>query len=140
VPALPCACANLRRATRAISRLYNQELRSHEIEITQLTILMTLDRTGEISQGKLGRFLGLDSTTLTRTLELVRKHGWIRPKEAKDSRIRIIVMTADGRAKLSQALPGWKRAQDRVQKWLGEQSMAQLRTLSARLTEMSMEG
>jgi DNA-binding MarR family transcriptional regulator len=42
--------------------LYNQELRSGEIEITQFTILTALDRAGELSQGKLGKLLALDST------------------------------------------------------------------------------
>jgi DNA-binding MarR family transcriptional regulator len=140
VPVLPCACANWRRAARSISRIYNHELRSHGIEITQLTILMTLDQTGEISQGKLGKFLGLDSTTLTRTLELVSKRGWIRLKEGKDRRVRIIAMTPAGSAKLQQTLPAWKRAQDRVRKRLGDEAVAQLGTLSARVTEMSIEG
>ena len=62
LPTLPCTCANLRRAARTVTRLYNQELRSGEIEITQFTILTALDRAGELSQGKLGKLLALDST------------------------------------------------------------------------------
>ena len=140
LPTLPCTCANLRRAARAVTRLYNQELRFNEIEITQFTILMALDRTGDISQGKLGKLLALDSTTLTRMLELLRKRGWIQEKEGEDRRFRIIRLSTAGRAKLQQSLPHWKRAQDRLQGALGEQRMKQLAGLLAEVAVMSFEG
>ena len=136
---LPCACANLRRAARAVTRLYNQELRSERIEITQFTILMALERAGEISQGKLGKLLALDSTTLTRMLELLEKRGWIQEKEGEDRRFRIIRLTAAGRAKLRQTLPHWKRAQDRMKSALGEQTMSELGGLLSEVAATSAE-
>jgi hypothetical protein len=48
-------------------------------------------------------------------------------------------MTTAGRAKLQQSLPHWKRAQDRMQKALGEQTMGQLGGLLAQVTAMSGE-
>jgi DNA-binding MarR family transcriptional regulator len=134
LPDLRCACANLRRAARVVSRIYGRELRSQHIEITQFTILMTLERTGQISQGKLGRVLALDSTTLTRTLALLRKRGWIREKEGDDRRFRMIELTSAGRTKVNQGLPHWKRAQDRLQGLLGESTMNQLGELLARIS------
>jgi DNA-binding MarR family transcriptional regulator len=136
---LPCMCANLRRAARAITRLYNRELRSGHIEITQFTLLMTLDRTGEVSQGQLGRLLALDSTTLTRILEPLRKKGWIGETEGDDRRFRMIRLTAAGRAKLGQSIPHWKRAQSRVQEAIGEQTMNQLSGMLERVTAMATE-
>ena len=137
---LPCTCANLRRAARAVTRLYNQEFRSDDIEITQFTILMALDRAGEISQGKLGKLLALDSTTLTRTLVLLRKRGWIQEKEGEDRRFRLIRLTSAARSRLQQSLPRWKKAQDRMQSALGEDTMRHLTGLLARVTVLSSEG
>jgi DNA-binding MarR family transcriptional regulator len=134
---LPCACANLRRAARVITRLYNRELRTEHIEITQFTLLMTLDLAGEVSQGQLGKLLALDSTTLTRMLELIEKKGWIKEKEGDDRRFRIIRLTAAGRAKLEQSMPYWKKAQNRVQKALGEQTMNQLGGMLERVTAIA---
>ncbi|MGH9585510.1 MAG: MarR family winged helix-turn-helix transcriptional regulator [Acidobacteriaceae bacterium] len=132
-PTLPCTCANLRRAARSITRLYNHELRSEKIEITQLTLLMALDRTGEISQGRLGRLLALDSTTLTRVLKPLKKQGWIQEQEGDDRRVRIIRLTAAGHAKLKQVLPHWARAQARIESTLGEASMSKLEMLLTRV-------
>jgi DNA-binding MarR family transcriptional regulator len=123
---LPCACANLRRAARAITRLYNRELRSQHIEATQFTLLMALDLAGEVSQGRLGKLLAMDSTTLTRMLALLKKKGWVSEKEGEDRRFRMIRLTAAGRTKLAQCMPYWKKAQARVQEALGEQNMNQL--------------
>jgi DNA-binding MarR family transcriptional regulator len=140
LPMLPCACANLRRAARTVSRMYNEELRSDQIEITQFTLLMALQQAGEISQGKLGKLLGLDSTTLTRMLELLRKRGWIQEKEGEDRRFRIIRLTTTGGAKLQQSLPHWKRAQERMQSAVGEGTMSELGGVLARvITALSGE-
>jgi DNA-binding MarR family transcriptional regulator len=134
---LPCACANLRRAARAVSRLYNHVLRSERIEITQFTLLMALNRAGEISQGQLGKLLALDSTTLTRVLELLRKKGWAKEKEGEDRRFRIIQLTAAGREKLAKSMPHWKKAQGSLQEALGEQTMNQLEGMLNRVTAVA---
>ena len=138
LPTLPCACANLRRAARAVTRLYNQELRAKQIEITQFTLLMALERTGEISQGELGKLLALDSTTLTRMLELLKKRAWIQEKEGDDRRFRLIRLTTAGQTKFQQSLPNWKRAQDRVENALGEDTMRKLEGVLTKVTGMTM--
>jgi len=140
LPTLLCACGNLRRAARAITRLYNHELRSQRIETTQFTILMTLDRAGEVSQGKLGRILALDSTTLTRVLLVLRRRGWIQEKEGEDRRFRLIRLTSAGRAKLQHGLPHWERAQRRVESALGEAAVRELGRLLTQVTALSAEG
>ena len=140
MPTLLCACGNLRRAARAITRLYNHELRSQRIETTQFTILMTLDRAGEVSQGKLGRILALDSTTLTRVLLVLRRRGWIQEKEGEDRRFRLIRLTSAGRAKLQHGLPHWERAQRRVESALGEAAVRELGRLLTQVTALSAEG
>jgi DNA-binding MarR family transcriptional regulator len=137
MPTMPCACANLRRAARSITRLYNRELRPENIEVTQFTLLMALDRTGDISQGKLGRLVSLDSTTLTRMLKPLNKQGWIQEREGDDRRVRIIRLTTAGRAKLQHGLPLWKRAQTRIEDTLGEPSMKKLEVLLARVEAAS---
>lgn len=125
VPFLPCACASLRRVTRAVSRMYNRELRSTELEITQFTLLMALDLTGETSQGELGRLLALDSTTLTRMLELLRKRTWITLRQGDDRRRRMVRLTQAGSKKLQESRPYWKRAQDNLRTALGEKTLGQ---------------
>jgi len=131
LPVLPCACANLRRAARAVTRLYNQALRPDGIEITQFTLLMALSITGETSQGELADLLALDSTTLTRTLSLTRGRRWIHVRQGRDRRQRLVSLTATGQEKLQQAMPHWTQAQQDLQRAVGRETFAHLGGLLA---------
>ena len=137
LPALPCACANLRRAARAVTRLYNRELLSDGIEITQFTLMMTLNHVGEVPQGELGEILALDSTSLTRMLKLLKDHGWVQTKEGHDRRFRLIRLTRAGREKFQQCLPHWKHAEKQLRAALGEDTMSELGTVLAEVTRVS---
>src|SRR5260370_42511744 len=91
--ALPCACQNLRRVTRLVTRIYAQELRKAGIEITQFGLLTALAIVGEASQKALSAGFAMDSTTLTRTLALLRKQGRIHARPGKDKRERMFRLT-----------------------------------------------
>jgi DNA-binding MarR family transcriptional regulator len=138
LPALPCACANLRRAARAVTRLYNRELLSDGIEITQFTLMMTLKRVGEVAQGELAEILALDSTSLTRMLKLLKDHGWVQVKEGDDRRFRLIRLTKAGREKFQQCLPHWKHAEKQLRASLGERTMSGLGAVLAEVARVSV--
>jgi DNA-binding MarR family transcriptional regulator len=135
---LPCACANLRRTARAVTRIYNRELRPAGLELTQFALLMALNLTGETTQGDLGKLLALDTTSLTRMLRLLTKRGWIGVKAGEDRRQRLLRLTPSGRQKLRQSLPHWERAQRRLRRGLGETSWSQMCGLLAEVTRASV--
>jgi DNA-binding MarR family transcriptional regulator len=116
---LPCACANLRRASRAVSQLYAEHLRPTGLTMPQFTLLQALALAGELTQAGLGQILVLDSTTLTRTLRPLEARGWIRRRAGKDRRERRIVLTRTGRAVFRRAVPAWNRAQESLRAILG---------------------
>src|ERR1041384_6032325 len=66
LPRLPCACAVFRRASRAMTRAYERALRGTGLNISQFTLLQALAHVGPITQGRLGRMLALDRSTLHR--------------------------------------------------------------------------
>lgn len=137
VPALPCACANLRRAARAVTRLYNQALRPSGIEITQFTLLMALNLTGEASQGEVSDLLALDSTTLTRTLSLLKRRRWIRVRKGDDRRQRLLSLTPAGQVKLQESMPYWSQAQVGLQTALDRDDFGRVGGLLAAITAVS---
>src|SRR5437016_12563361 len=93
---LPCACQRLRRATRVVTRIYDQELAKAGIEITQYGLLTALDLTGEANQKTLSAGFAMDSTTLTRTLGLLLKQGWVRVLRGRDRSARPLSRTRAG--------------------------------------------
>jgi DNA-binding MarR family transcriptional regulator len=118
-PALPCMCASLRRASRAITQLYEQAVSPAGLSATQFTILQTLSLTGEITQGELARILAMDSTTLTRTLAIMTRSGWITKRRGKDRREWRMRPSTAGKILFKRALPHWQKAQTKLRRQLG---------------------
>lgn len=120
--------------------MYNHELRSTGLELTQLTLLMTLNIAGETTQGNLGKLLALDSTSLTRMLRLVTRRGWIGVRTGEDRREKRLRLTPSGREKLEQSQPHWERAQKRLRQNLGEPGWTEMRRLLAEVARASGAG
>jgi DNA-binding MarR family transcriptional regulator len=140
IPELPCACASLRRAARALTLPYEAVLRPFGLHITQFTILQTLARTGEVLQGKLGRILALDSTTLTRTLRIMVREGWIAERRGTDRRERLIGLAEAGRKLLEAATPRWEKTQEELSHRFGDRRWSDLFTITNELTLLTTQG
>jgi DNA-binding MarR family transcriptional regulator len=119
VDALVCACATVRRASRAVTQLYDGWLRDHGIEGPQFALLAMLDRFGPCSQATLGRRFDLDKTTLSRNLKLLNDRRWIEFAAGDDARERRVQLTAGGQRRLAAARPAWRTAQDELRTALG---------------------
>ena len=117
---LPCACQNLRRVTRVVTRIYDEELRKAGLEVTQFGLLTALAATEEANQKRLSAGFAMDSTTLTRTLGLLLRQGWVRVRRGKDRRERLFRLTQGGKRQLAEAQRYWERAEERLRKELGD--------------------
>jgi DNA-binding MarR family transcriptional regulator len=114
----PCLCGALRQASRAVSRLYDDELRAVGLRTTQYTLLRVLTRTGEVRQGDLSELTSLDETTLTRNLRPLVDAGLVAVRSGDDRREKLVTVTNAATAKLAEAQPAWERAQAKMQKLL----------------------
>lgn len=136
-PTTPCLCNALRQASRAVSRLYDDELRALGLRTTQFSLLRHLSRAGEIRQRDLGERTLIDETTLTRNLTPLVKHGWVAVRPGDDRREKLVRITDAGTAKMKEAGPAWQRAQGRMRSLLPEgawQSLLAVLPEVARLT------
>ena len=108
------------------------------IEIAQFGLLTALDLTGEANQKSLSGGLAMDSTTLTRTLGLMRKQGWVRVRRGKDKRERLFRLTRRGQQQLAMAQPYWEGAQRRLRKELGDAGWKSMTQAVSELTEAAL--
>ena len=120
LPDLPCLCASLRRASRVLTQVYEDALRPAGLRATQFTVLQALSLTGEVLHGELGEILAMDSTTLTRTLEILSRRGWIAKRTGKDLRERWVRLTKAGLTAFEKALPLWEKTQSDLRRRLGD--------------------
>lgn len=135
---LPCACQNLRRLTRVVTRIYDQELRKAGLEITQFGLLTALGKTGEATQKRLSAGLAMDSTTLTRTLRLMRRQGWVHVRRGKDRRERLFSLTRAGKRQMAVAQKDWELAEHRLRQELGGVGWKGMKQAVARMTEAAL--
>jgi DNA-binding MarR family transcriptional regulator len=135
---LPCACQNLRRLSRVVTRTYDQELRRAGLEITQYGLLTALAKVGEANQKRLGAGFAMDSTTLTRTLGLLRKQGWIRARRGKDRRERLFSLTGAGSRQLATAQPHWEQAERKLRNQLGDAGWKNMKETVSQMTKAAV--
>lgn len=135
---LPCACQNLRRATRVVTRIYDQELRRAGLEVAQFGLLTALAATREANQRRLSAGFAVDSTTLTRTLGLMRKKGWVQVRTGRDRRERLFRLTPTGKRQMVSAQPHWARAERRLRKELGDAGWKAMKQAVSRMTEAAV--
>ena len=135
---LPCACQNLRRVTRVVTRIYDQELRKAGLEITQFGLLTALAATEEANQKRLSAGFTMDSTTLTRTLGLLLKQGWVRVRRGKDRRERLFSLTRAGKRQMAEAQPYWELAEHKLRQALGDADWKSMKKTVSRMTEAAM--
>jgi DNA-binding MarR family transcriptional regulator len=134
IPALPCMGASFRRASRALTQHYDKALRPSGLRATQFTVLQALTLTGEVSQKKLGKILAMDSTTLTRTLEILSRHGWITKKQGDDRREWRLRLTHAGESQFKRSLLNWQKVQSQLQRLFGTDRWENLLSLTNQVT------
>lgn len=120
LPALQdCTCLNLRKATRAVTQLYDEFLRPANLRATQFSLLGVVAKLGTTSITELADFAVMDRTTLKRNLELLEREGLIKIRPGSDARVREVSLTPAAYTRLQAALPHWEQAQAHVTSYLG---------------------
>ena len=118
LPDLGCACATLRRAARLVTQLYSHEMGNtdmgHTMEPAQYSLLCAMSAQPGLNQSRLSAALGLDKTTMSRNLRVMKTYGWIKTAGTGDRRESGYVLTANGKKMLSSVKPSWARAQARL--------------------------
>jgi DNA-binding MarR family transcriptional regulator len=122
-----CLNANLRRANRRVSQWYARTIGDIGLEGTQFTLLATVNGFGSCTLGQLAQWMGLEQSTATRSVELLRKAGLVEVRSSeRDARVREIALTAEGRSRLKEAMPAWRAAQEKAVSALGKAKATRL--------------
>jgi DNA-binding MarR family transcriptional regulator len=130
-----CTCFTLRKATRAVTQLYDEALRPTGLRTTQFSLLTLLRLAGKLPITRLAEEAVMDRTTLSRNLEVLERDGLVRVQPGADARVREVELTDEGLARLTRAFPRWQSAQRAVARHLGSRRMARmLADLSSAMT------
>ena len=129
-----CVCARVRKASRAMTAIYDRFLSPADLRVTQFSLLNNIKRLEQATITELSERMLMDKTTLARNVRLLEKKGLIRTKTGKDRRFKEISVTRKGANSLAMARPLWVQAQKYVVTNMGKNRMDQL---IADLSELS---
>ena len=117
----PCICGRLRRASRALTRHYDDALAPVGLTITQFSVLRTLSTMERPTLVELSDRTAHEKSALWRTLQPLIRQDWVA---AEPGRVLRFVLTGVGRERLALARPLWKTAQASVSQTLGPREAA----------------
>ena len=90
----------LRATWQAISRMYNEEALKHGGTMATGFALLSMDKEKGTPSTSLGPKMGMEATSLTRTLKTMEEKGLIeRKKNPEDGRGVLIYLTEEGKEK-----------------------------------------
>ena len=130
---MTCACYNLRRASRAVTQVFDSYFEELGIKSTQYTVLAALsyESDGRPTVSHLAGALVLEQSSLSRNLAVLERQRLIRLVAGdEDKRERVVLLTRAGKAMLARGYPLWKQAQAAVTGALDPKDLeTQLRSL-----------
>ena len=132
-----CAAFRFRMAARAVTRLYDAALQKSGIRSTQFAILVAVAKKQPIPIHSLSEILFIDQTTLTRSLQLMRKEGLVAVSKRSTMRQRFVTLTPRGEGALKRALPAWRDVQSRFVASVGTKNWSELRDELERLSTLA---
>ncbi len=136
---LPCLCTSLRKASRAVTRVYDDRLAGSGLTTTQFAVLRHLARHGDLPLSRLAELLVMDRTSLYRMLTPIERHGWIAIEQAQ-GRTKTASLTEAGRAKMTEATAAWEACQAEIVGTMGAEQWQALEGQLRALVDVSRGG
>lgn len=129
----PCNCLNIRRASQALTEVYDEFLAPSNIKIGQFSLLKHINQLEPVSVSDLALIIRLDRTTLVRNLKPLEQSGFVEDISTQGTRNRQLKLTAKGVETYKHAEELWEKAQNFLEEYLGRGNIDVFRTLLSKI-------
>jgi DNA-binding MarR family transcriptional regulator len=128
-----CNCLNIRRASQAVTEVYDEFLAPSNLKIGQYSLLKHINQLGPVSVSDLALIIRLDRTTLVRNLKPLENGGFVEDISSEGTRNRQLKLTKEGIEIYKQAEELWEKAQDFLEEYLGKDNIDTFTTLLSKI-------
>lgn len=105
----------MRRLQQIAVAIFMQEAGEAGVTPVQYAVLHTLGERPGVDQRTLAESVSLDTSTIGNVLDRLEARGWVtRSLSPHDRRVRLLNLTGEGQAQLSDAMPRMLKAQERI--------------------------
>ena len=109
-----CVYSNLKLLSRVLGNVFDEALKPSGFRASQLALMWSIVAMQPVEINRLSYTMRTDQTTLSRTIENLRRARLVTVRAGRDRRTRIVTATALGRRRFEQAMPYWEEAQRRA--------------------------
>jgi DNA-binding MarR family transcriptional regulator len=106
-----CAFSQLKLLGRVVNTLYDEALKPVGLRANQLALMWAIVAMEPVDLTSLGAATLTDQTTLSRTVENLRRARLVSVRAGADRRVKELRLTAAGKARFAAAMPYWEHAQ-----------------------------
>ena len=130
-----CYCINSRRLSNLITNKYDKHLQEINLTVNQYSLLVNINQLEICSVSDLAIYVGLERTTLVRTLKPLFDKKLIEDISETTQRNRQIKITQKGKEVLAKGKPLWKQAQKEIEDKIGKDNILVLSEIFSRLID-----
>jgi DNA-binding MarR family transcriptional regulator len=106
-----CAFSQLKLMGRVVNAIYDQALEPVGLRASQLALMWAIVATEPVDMTTLGEVTYTDQTTLSRTVQTLRRMRLVSVRPGADRRVKLLSLSAAGKARFAAAMPCWEGAQ-----------------------------
>ena len=92
-----CIAVRIRLLNRTVTSIFDEALRPLGVKVSQLNVLMVVAKRGPLSPGEVARRLNMEKSTLSRNVDRMKTHGWLKVSEGDTGRKQILELGPPGR-------------------------------------------
>ncbi len=130
----------LRATWQAVARMYNEEASKYDASMATGFALLSIDKEGGTPSTSLGPKMGMEATSLTRTLKSMEERGLIiRKKNPEDGRGVLIYLTDFGKEKRELSKNTVLKFNDAVRKSISEEKLKHFIEVADVINELIVE-
>jgi DNA-binding MarR family transcriptional regulator len=135
--ATECIAYRVRLLNRVITGIYDRALQPLGIKINQANILTMLSLTDGASSADITRVLLMEKSTVSRTVDRMKKNGWISIADQVNEPAQVITVSPKGRKLMAAVHREWEKAQKQAKEILGDEGIVAVQKLHDRVRPRS---
>ncbi len=130
----------LRATWQAVSRMYNEEASKFEGSMAIGFALLSIDKENGTPSSFISNRMGMEATSLTRTLKTLEEKGLIiRKKNPEDGRGVLIYLTDFGKEKRAQSKASVMKFNETIRKNISEEKLNNFIEVADTINELIVE-
>ena len=107
----PCFCVSVRGLANRLTQLYDDRMAPFDLRVTQYSVMKKIVDKPNSTISEIAQMSDLDRTTLTRSLRILERDGWLEFVKAEDQRKKRLQIKATKTPDFYRAQRAWQQVQ-----------------------------